>query len=91
MLLMVLSYALLADMPLGNMVLSCMFLGYILLTDMVLSDTLLSYIFLLSVFSHSLSMKMDLNIILMRAEELFYKYCRKSVIDCFQVIDMETI
>jgi len=40
---------------------------------------------------HSLSMKMDLNIILMSAEELFFKYCRKSVIDCFQVVDMETI
>ena len=36
-------------------------------------------------------MKMDLNIILMSAEELFFKYCRKSVIDCFQVVDMETI
>ena len=35
-------------------------------------------------------MKMDLNIILMRAEELFYKYCRKSVVDCFQVIDLDT-
>lgn len=39
---------------------------------------------------HSLSMKMDLNIILMRAEELFYKYCRKSVVDCFQVVDLDT-
>lgn len=35
-------------------------------------------------------MKMDLNIILMRAEELFYKYCRKSVVDCFQVVDLDT-
>ena len=42
-------------------------------------------------FFGSLSMKMDLNIILMSAEELFFKYCRKSVIDCFQVVDMETI
>jgi len=40
---------------------------------------------------HSLSMKMDLNIILMRAEELFFKYCRKSVEDCFQVVDIETM
>ena len=36
-------------------------------------------------------MKMDLNIILMRAEELFFKYCRKSVEDCFQVVDLEKI
>lgn len=36
-------------------------------------------------------MKMDLNIILMRAEELFYKYCRKSVVDCFQVVDLDTV
>lgn len=41
--------------------------------------------------SFSLSMKMDLNIILMRAEELFFKYCRKSVEDCFQVVDIETM
>lgn len=40
---------------------------------------------------HSLAMKMDLNIILMRAEELFFKYCRKSVEDCFQVVDFETM
>lgn len=40
---------------------------------------------------HSLSMKMDLNIILMRAEELFFKYCRKSVEDCFQVVDYESM
>ena len=36
-------------------------------------------------------MKMDLNIILMKAEELFFKYCRKSVEDCFQVVDLEKI
>ena len=40
---------------------------------------------------YSLSMKMDLNIILMRAEELFFKYCRKSVEDCFQVVDDESM
>lgn len=40
---------------------------------------------------HSLSMKMDLNIILMRAEELFFKYCRKSVEDCFHVVDYESM
>lgn len=40
---------------------------------------------------HGLSMKMDLNIILMRAEELFYKYCRKSVVDSFQVVDVDTV
>jgi len=30
---------------------------------------------------------MDLQNILRRSEELFYQYCRKSVVDCFQVID----
>eukprot|EP00795_Rhopilema_esculentum_P003645 gene3645-14886_t len=29
----------------------------------------------------------DLDTILSRAEDLFFKYCRKSTIDCFQVID----
>lgn len=50
-----------------------------------------SYLAVSFFFSCSLSMKMDLNIILMSAEELFFKYCRKSVIDCFQVVDMETV
>ncbi|XP_031565739.1 TBC1 domain family member 15-like [Actinia tenebrosa] len=36
---------------------------------------------------NSLSMKMDLNTILLKAEELFFQYCRKSVIDCFEVLD----
>ncbi|KAK3752552.1 hypothetical protein QZH41_013422, partial [Actinostola sp. cb2023] len=36
---------------------------------------------------NSLSMKMDLNTILVKAEELFFRYCRKSVIDCFEIVD----
>ncbi|XP_065661460.1 uncharacterized protein LOC101241039 isoform X3 [Hydra vulgaris] len=30
---------------------------------------------------------LDLSKVLQRSEELFYQYCRKTVVDCFQVID----
>ncbi|XP_001627200.2 TBC1 domain family member 15 isoform X2 [Nematostella vectensis] len=36
---------------------------------------------------NSISMKMDLNTILVKAEDLFFHYCRKSVMDCFEVVD----
>ena len=32
--------------------------------------------------------KIGLDNALSKAETLFYKYCRKSVIDCFQVVDL---
>ncbi|XP_064644988.1 TBC1 domain family member 16-like [Lineus longissimus] len=35
----------------------------------------------------SLSKNMDLDLVLNQAERLFFKYCRKSVTDCFQVIN----
>ena len=31
----------------------------------------------------------DLDTILSKAEDLFFKYCRKSTMDCFQLIDEE--
>uniref|UniRef100_UPI00358E9B44 TBC1 domain family member 15-like isoform X2 n=1 Tax=Myxine glutinosa TaxID=7769 RepID=UPI00358E9B44 len=48
-------------------------------------DTLLgcSDIVALVTFSNSLQRTLELNSILHRAEELFYKYCRQSVLDCF--------
>ena len=35
----------------------------------------------------SLPNTLDLQNILRRSEELFYRYCRKTTVDCFQVID----
>ena len=36
----------------------------------------------------SMTTKIGLDNALSKAETLFYKYCRKSVIDCFQVVDL---
>jgi hypothetical protein len=33
-------------------------------------------------------MKLDLDDIMGRAETLFYQYCSKSVLDCFEVVEM---
>ncbi|XP_028416871.1 TBC1 domain family member 15-like [Dendronephthya gigantea] len=38
---------------------------------------------------NGLSMNMDLNMMLAKAETLFLSYCRNSVADCFQVVDIE--
>ena len=31
---------------------------------------------------------LDLEVVLQKAEQLFYQYCRRTVVDCFQVIDV---
>ncbi|XP_013401563.1 TBC1 domain family member 15 [Lingula anatina] len=41
-------------------------------------------------FINSLTMKLNIDAMLSKAETLFLKYCRKSVIDCFQVVDPPT-
>eukprot|EP00062_Callorhinchus_milii_P020585 gi/632976399/ref/XP_007904774.1/ PREDICTED: TBC1 domain family member 15-like [Callorhinchus milii] len=40
-------------------------------------------------YTNSLQGKLDLNSVLQRAEEVFFSYCNKSVLDCFKKSSME--
>ena len=35
-----------------------------------------------------LTLNLNLDVILEKSESLFYTYCKKSVIDCFQLIEL---